>query len=164
MKYVLKTHVNETVWHRVVQSIPNGISVGSSILFPGFDIVPITSIEWSIDDNVVYMWLEDYSSTEAEIAGWTKGDYINSNTEPINSSCGINDALFPWGDERLDTRLRNSGNWRGRKDGRPKTFNELLRIGRSSIHDFTRNIGMVSIAKLDVIFREKGLENEWLKS
>lgn len=72
---------------------------------------------------------------------------------------------FPWGDTRIDSRVRSLGHWDG--GVRPSTFEELISIGRSSLSSGlakTRQIGAVSIASLDPVFEEHGFGKQWRDS
>lgn len=86
------------------------------------------------------------------------------------------DAPFPWDDPRIDSRTRNTNNWRKRRwvegargyeygeSRRPLTFKAFLQLGRYELcrgHSVARNIGKLSIEKLDPIFEENGFGEKW---
>ncbi len=84
-------------------------------------------------------------------------------------SCECSETLFPWGDESIDSRLRNIRNWTkwGVLKSRPESFEKFIKIGRSALMSGmagTSNIGKVSIEKLDHLFVKFGFGDAWMKS
>ncbi len=71
---------------------------------------------------------------------------------------------FPWGDQRIQARVRNRRYWH---DDRPGSFEAMIKIGRDALMNrksLTRNIGKKGIESLDVVFEENGFGDRWKNS
>lgn len=103
---------------------------------------------------------------------------IAGDSVKVEAIRGKDETPFPWGDPRIDTRTSNPLNWKSRRWSReggekygpsikPETFEQFIKLGRSVLRSGragTRNLGQVSIDKLDPIFHENGFGDAWMSS